>query len=412
MRLGVLSQWYDPEPGGGAVPGVLARGLAGRGHDVRVLTGFPNYPRGQIYPGYRQRWRHLERPGSGVSVRRVPLVPSHDQNPATRAANYLSFGASAAAQVDRTFADRDALWVYNSPATVGAVARGVSRRQRLPFLLHVMDVWPDSVLDSGMLSGAVARRSIGAALGRVVRRTHEAASLVAVTSPGQRDLLLGRGVPAAKLRYIPVWADEDVFFPRPTERGLLPLPARRAPVVLMYAGAMGHVQRLDVALRAVAAVGADVHLVLVGSGVAEQELRDLARELDADNVHFMGRQPAAAMGELSAAADLHLVSLADTPLMRVTMPSKIQSIMALGKPILATCAGDAAETVRRASAGLAVGPGPGASEEIGGLLRSVVRDPTVLGTWGRAARTYYLAEFAREKALSRVEEGLAAIAGA
>ena len=235
-------------------------------------------------------------------------------------------------------------------------------------------------------------------------RTHDAASIVAVTSPGQLPLLQQRGVPAHKLRYIPVWANEDVFSPRPGDRTLLPAAARRARVVLMYAGAMGHVQRLDTAVRAAAQAGPDLHFVLAGTGVAEQALRRLAQELGATNVHFMGPQPQEGMGDLSAAADVHLVSLDDTPLLRVTMPSKVQSIMALGRPIIAACAGDAADVVEQGGAGVAIVPGD--ETALGGLLNELSSDERQLRDWGTSARRYYDAEFSRDAAVTRVEQAL------
>jgi glycosyltransferase involved in cell wall biosynthesis len=369
-----------------------------------VLTGFPNYPQGKLYAGYKQQWSHLERTGDRSRVRRVPLYPSHSSSSAGRAVNYLSFGLSARMQAGEFLADRDAVWVYNSPAPVGAVARQVARRRGVPYLVHVMDVWPDSVLESGMLAAGPAHRLAETMLSRVVTRTHEAASLIAVTSPGQEELLRSRGVPAAKLRYIPVWANEDVFFPREIDRSLLPEAARGATTVVMYAGAMGHVQRLDAAIRAAAKAGEALHLVMVGGGVAEAGLRELTRELGAANVHFMGSQPADRMGALTAAADVHLVSLADTPLLRVTMPSKIQSIMAAARPIVATCAGDAAEVVERAGAGVAVTPGN--EQELLSVFHSLTEPSDQLQSWGESGRRYYEAEFAKFTAVSRVETAL------
>lgn len=404
MRFGILSQWYDPEPGGGAVPGVLANGLVERGHEVKVLTGFPNYPTGRVYPGYRQRWKHVESPRPRLTVKRTPLYASHDGNPLARSVNYLSFGATALIQSLDHLADRDALWVFNSPAPVGAVARQMARRRDVPVLVHVMDLWPDSVLDSGMLSHGRVHSLANHALGSVVRRTHEAASLVAVTSPGQIAALTERGVPSEKLRYIPVWANEEVFFPQESDRTCLPREARDADVVLMYAGSMGHVQRLDTLIRAVSHTGPAVQLVMAGTGVAESSLRALARDLRANNIHFMGPQPPGSMGRISAAADLHFVSLDDTPLMRMTMPSKVQSIMALGRPILATAAGDAAAVIEAAGAGLALSPG----DEMGlrCALAQLGSSPEQLLTWGQAARAYYESQFSRTRALDRVERAL------
>ena len=144
MRIGILSQWYEPESGGASIPGVLARGLSRRGHDVRVLTGFPNYPTGRIYPGYRQRARHQEVSG-GVTVTRVPLLPNHDSSTAKRAANYGSFAVSASSLGLSEMRKLDALWVYNSPATISLPMWLLRYGAGVPVVLHNMDMWPDSV---------------------------------------------------------------------------------------------------------------------------------------------------------------------------------------------------------------------------------------------------------------------------
>ena len=409
MKIGILSQWFDPEPGPASVPGVLGRGLAERGHSVRVLTGFPNYPVGRVYPGYRQRLDHLEEPSPGIEVRRVPLYPSHDDNAVKRVANYASFATSAALRAVGHLGDADAAWVYNSPAPVGAVASRLSRKTGLPFLLHVMDVWPDSVLQSGMMKGGVVHRGAERGLNRMVGGTYAAAAAIAVTSPGQLELLASRGVPEERLRYVPVWADEDLFFPRPPDRGLLPPEARDASMVVMYAGAMGHVQKLDTAVRAAAAArDAGVHLVMVGSGIAADGLRRLAHELSADNVHFVGSRPPGAMGDLTAAADLHLVSLADTPLLRVTMPSKLQAIMASARPILASCVGDAADVTQRAGAGIAVPPGDLA--RMTAVLRDLATEPELLRTFGESGRRHDESTASRARSVSSVEDILREIA--
>jgi colanic acid biosynthesis glycosyl transferase WcaI len=404
----MLSQWFGPEPGAATVPTVLANGLVDRGHDVRVLTGFPNYPTGRVYPGYRQSLRFRETPRERLELRRVPLYASHDQRAAQRALNYTSFAGSALALGARDLADRDAIWVYNSPATVPLVADRVRRRRGVPYLLHIMDVWPDSVLDSGMLSGGRAADAVDRILTSMVRKGYDGASKIAVISPGQIDLLVSRGVPSRLLSYCPVWADERVFFPRPTDRSKLPAAARDASKVLMYAGALGHVQGLDAAVRSAAAVrDTGLHLVLVGSGIAEDGLRSLATELGTDNIHFMGRRDPQEMGELGAAADVHLVSLADTPLLRLTMPSKLASVMAMGRPVILSGAGDAARVVAESGAGVVT--------DSVGTLEQTLRDvaacgPSELEAWGRAGRDYYEKQFSEAHGIAHVEAMLAEIA--
>jgi glycosyltransferase involved in cell wall biosynthesis len=266
-----------------------------------------------------------------------------------------------------------------------------------------MDVWPDSVLGSAMLRTGRARQVAERALTGLVSRTYDEASLIAVTSPGQLDLLRSRGVPGAKLRYAPVWADEDIFYPRPATRDLLPEGARDASLVVMYAGSMGHVQNLRAAVEAVAAVrDVGVHLVLVGGGIAEQDLRARAAGLRAENVHFLGSVPQAAMGPLSAAADLHLVSLADTPLLRVTMPSKVQASLMAGRPVLAHVAGDAAELIEANDAGLAAAPGD-PTATVAAVTRLTGMPDEQLAQMGAAARRCFEQTFSEEVGSRRLE---------
>jgi glycosyltransferase involved in cell wall biosynthesis len=306
----------------------------------------------------------------------------------------------------RHLADADALWVFNSPATVPLVAEGVRKRYGVPYLLHIMDVWPDSVLESGMVGSSSARGVANRMLTSLVRRGYEGASTIAVTSPGQLSLLTSRGVPANRLEYCPVWADESVFHPQPCDRTLLPEKARSAGKVLMYAGALGHVQGLDTAVRAAAAArSTGLHLVLVGSGIAEAGLRSLAESLQADHVHFLGRRSPDEMGALGSAADVHLVSLVDNPLLRVTMPSKLPSIMALGKPVIMCGAGDAADVVKDAGAGVVTAAG--SVEEFADVLRRITDcEERELVAWGRAGRAYYERVFSKASGVSHVESML------
>src|SRR5664279_81046 len=148
MRVGLLTQWFDPEPGPAALPGVLARALVSRGHSVQVVTGFPNYPSGAVAAGYHVRRRSDENL-DGVSVRRVALYPSHDSSTVGRMANYASFGASAVVSGLNALRDVDALWVGNSPITVAWPMWAAKLTMNIPSVVHIMDLWPDTYLISG-----------------------------------------------------------------------------------------------------------------------------------------------------------------------------------------------------------------------------------------------------------------------
>ncbi len=412
MRVGLLTQWYDPEPGPAALPGALARGLARRGHDVRVLTGFPNYPTGRIAPGYRIRRRSDEVDDAGVRVRRVALYPSHDRSALRRLGTYGSFAASAVASGGDTLRGLDALWVSNSPITVSLPMWYARHVHRVPVVLHVLDLWPDSAYASGFVgtggAGSLLARGMGGWCGAMYR----SAERIAYISPGVGELLVRRGVPERKLLHIPMWADESAT---PTDHRDLrtELGLRDEQVVLVYAGTMGEAQGLDALLDAVALVD-DPRLVclLAGSGVCEQRLHRQADELGLANVRFLGRLPAERMPALMRAGDAHVVSLRPGGMSAYTMPSKVQAILAAGRAMLVVAEGDAAAVAVDSGAGRTASPRDPSS------IADAIRDLCQLGReklelLGRAGREFYDREYSLASGVRRVEAALeAAAAGA
>lgn len=348
MKIGIVSQWYPPEPP--TIPADVARELAARGHQVRVLTGFPNYPHGTLYEGYQQRWSTVESQ-NGVQVRRAPLYTSHDSSGLKRAANYLSFAVTSAV-ASGFLKGADVVYVYLTPATVFAAPALLQAVHGIPSVVHVQDVWPDSVTASPMIPRGLAGRAIDAALTTAVRRIYRSAAGIAVIAPSMRELLVERGAAPEKIRVVLNWANEGLFRPVTAKADI----GRRERCTFMYAGAMGPFQNVGDTVCAAAAVADVADLVLVGSGIEEDTARRMAADLKADNVRFLGRRPAAEMAALYAAADFQLVTLRDLPMFRGTIPSKLQAALACGSPVLVSVPGDCAELVEREGVGLACPP--------------------------------------------------------
>ena len=403
MKIGIVSQWYPPEPA--FIPGSLAAELARRGHDVRVLTGFPNYPGGDVYPGYRQRWTH-RRQQDGVTVRRVPLYPSHDNSGLRRAANYLSFAATSTVAALPYLGGADVIYVYHPPATAAAAAMLVHLARRIPVVLHVQDVWPDAITASSMAPQGVTGRLLHQTVAASMRRLYAAAAAVVVIAPSLRELLIDRGVDPAKTHTSLNWTDEAVFRPQ--------LPAADTDLVrpdrctVMFAGNFGHFQGLDTAVRAAAASARhDLDLLLVGSGVQETNLRALAAEIGADNVRFADRRPAAQVASLHAAADFQLVSLRAMPMLRAVIPSKLPAAMACGSPVIISAAGDTATIVDTADAGLVCPPeDPDALAQR--FLDAAVMTDRDRQAFGKRARTGYDTSMRMQLGVDRIERLLAA----
>lgn len=364
MRILILTQWYPPEPA--VLLQELAQSLQARGHHVTVLTGFPNYPSGRLYPGYKLCLRQRELL-AGVPVVRVPLYPEHSRSGVRRALNYLSFALSAAVLGPLTVPKPDVVFVYHPPLTIGIPAFVLSRLWRVPFVYQIQDMWPETLAATGMFNN---RRLLNW-IARFAKWIYGKAHSILVISPGFRQNLLGKGTPAEKVHVISNWVDPSTYYraePDPRLAAELGLSGR---FNVMFAGNLGEAQGLETVLEAArllqeepVTAGVSAHraeiqrpqFVLVGDGVALPRLKEMAAQNRLDNVRFLGRYPAQEMPRLYALADVLLVHLKDDPLFRITIPHKTLAYLGSGKPILAAVAGDVAELVESVGAGVTCPP--------------------------------------------------------
>lgn len=389
LRTLFLTQWFDPEPG--AMRGLpLAKWLAQRGHDVEVLTGFPNYPGGKVYPGYEISWRQRE-VMEGIPVVRVPLYPSHDTNPLHRVANYGSFALSAATIGAASVKRADVGFVYHPPPTVGFPAIVLRALRGIPFVYHIADMWPESVVESGLVGDSRGRAVVESLLHAWCNTVYRAAAAITVLSPGFKRLLIERGVPAEKIHVIYNWTDEVMFRPVPRNEALAQELGLRPGFRVVYAGNMGVFQGLESVLDAAALLKdlPDVSFVFVGTGQEEDKLKARAQSMGLSNVTFVGRRQAWEMPEINALADCLLVHLRDLPFFAATVPSKTQVSLASGRPVIMGVRGDAADIIERAGAGLTCTP------EDPQALAAAVRDlrsrpESERALMGARGREYYL----------------------
>jgi len=330
-----------------------------------------------------------------VPVLRVPLYPSHDPSARGRVANYTSFALSAATLGAALVGRGDVAYVYHPPATVGLPAIVLKALRGIPFVYHIADMWPESVVDSGMLGNGALRRGVERLLSRWCHAVYRHSSTITVLSPGFKQLLVDRGVPADKIRVIYNWTDEAMFFPHGRDETLARELGLDGHFNIVYAGNLGPFQGLSTVVRAAARVRGlrGIQVVIVGGGQQEVELRELARTLGADNVRFTGRRPYEEMPQICALADVLLVHLKDLPFFRWTIPSKTQVALACGRPVLMAVNGDAADIVRKADAGVTCTP-----EDDVELARAMITlaetGQDELEAMGRRGRRFYLDEMA------------------
>lgn len=350
-RLILLTQWFDPEP---TFKGLLyAKALQRSGYDVEVVTGYPNYPGGKIYDGYRMRLLKREKI-DGIMITRLPLYPSHDSRQILRALNYASFCLSAIFYLLLLARKANVLYAYHPPLTVGIAAAVAKLFRRTPTVLDIQDIWPDTLTATGMVKTPRLIRWIGlACLWTYARVSH-----IVVLSPGFKRLLIQRGVPESKISVIYNWADEKAIEIAGASRPeVMPDNGRFR---LLFAGNMGLAQNLDVVLDAakiVSGQAAFVEFCFVGDGVDADRIRQRASNENITNVRFFPKVPMSEVGAYLAAADALLVHLRPDPLFEITIPSKTQAYMSVGRPIVMAVEGDAAQLIKDARAGLVAKPG-------------------------------------------------------
>jgi glycosyltransferase involved in cell wall biosynthesis len=345
-RVLLLTQWFDPEPTFKGL--VFARELVAQGFEVEVVTGFPNYPGGKLYPGYRIKLIQRE-VIDGVTVTRVPLYPSHGQSGIGRVLNYISFAASSLLYGLFGAKKPDVIYAYHPPLTVGIAAAFIRLLRRVPVVYDIQDMWPDTLRATGMFSNEKALSVISRVCDWVYRRVDQ----IVVLSPGFKRLLVERRVPGAKVDVIYNWCAEDMVCATATE------PPSNFPEAsrfrILFAGNMGKAQALETVVSAAELLSErapDVMFVLLGGGVEVENLKKQVASKKLSNVTFLPGVPMSEVGNYLANADALLVHLKKDPLFTITIPSKTQAYMAAGKPILMAVDGDAADLVRDADCGV------------------------------------------------------------
>lgn len=351
MRILIITQNYVPEPD--PKMHILAKGLVGLGHTVTVLTGFPNYPQGKIYSGYRQKiWQ--KEIIDGVKIIRVPLFPDRSRSAVRRVMNYLSFPLTASLLGPFLCGKTDIIMVYHPPITLGIPALILRFSKKASFVFEIQDMWPETLSATGMVSNHFILNLTS----KFALSIYKKASAITVISPGFAENLQQKGVDPQKLKVFYNWAYEGSFPLADKDPELAKKWGMSGCFNVLYAGNMGPAQGLSNVIDAAFLLKdlKNLQFVFVGSGVDRAMLEQKAVEKKLKNVKFLPRIPMYDMPKLYALSDAVLVHLVADPLFKITIPGKTQSSLLSGRPIIISVQGDAADLVLKAGAGLAAKP--------------------------------------------------------
>lgn len=401
MRILVVSQYFWPES---FIINDLVKTLRDQGHTVVVATGKPNYPDGVIFAGYTAGGTQHEMFDSNIEVFRVPLRPRGRGRGADLFRNYLSFAWSGFWRFPRLVSRcaPDAIVVYApSPITAAIAAIPLKRTTRAHLAIWIQDLWPESLRATGYVEHAALLRPVG----MLVRAIYACADTLLVQS---------RAFAAPVARY----ASEQkiVYYPNSmrvtddggTEEASLPLELVEVlgrHFCVVFAGNIGSVQAVPSIIEAAGLLRdlPEVRLVLIGSGSMSRWVQDQQRALRLDNLVTFGRLPMSAMPSVYRQAGALLVTLKKDDVISRTVPSKLQAYLAAGRPVIAALAGEGAQIVSDARAGLTCTPDDGAAlaETIRAMYSATAADRKAMGEAGSA---YFAQHFEMDRQAARLIE--------
>ncbi len=397
MRILILTQYFWPES---FKINDLALALKERGHQISVLTAKPNYPTGNFSKGYtffnkgKEKWNDIE-------VHRSPIIPRGKGNGLQLFVNYISFAIFASIKLLFVRNKFDKIFVYEpSPVTVGIPAIVAKYKFNAPIYFWVQDLWPESI----SAAGGVKNKTVLVFLNGLTKFIYQHCHKVLVQSKAFLPYILNQNVDKSKLIYYPNSTEKYYKELSPDESLIKTLPSG---VKIIFAGNIGESQSFETLLNAALILKNEdiqVHWLILGDGRMREFVNQKIKELNLlDTFHLLGEYPSTDMPKYFSCADALIVSLKKNPIFAHTIPSKIQSYLACGKPILTSLDGEGSRIIEEAKAGFT-----SPSEDPISLAATVkkflalsIEEQKILG---KNARKYFIAEFERELLVDRLED--------
>lgn len=406
MQILIYSYNYQPEPIGIApLLTELAEGLVKRGHEVRVVTGMPNYPQRQIYEEYRGKL-YLTEVINGVTIQRSYLWIRPEPNLIDRLLLEASFVLTSLGNAFRGKRP-DVILLTSPPLPVVVPAAFLGWIYRCPVILNLQDILPDAAVHIGLLKNPKLIRIFE----RLEKFAYRVATKITVIADGFVDNLIDKSVPKSKIEVIPNWVDVNFIHPMPTENNAFrKVNQLTDKFVVLYSGNIARTQGLSTVINAAVRLRhiPDIAIVIVGEEKALQHLKLYCDTCKASNVILLPLQPRSTLPEMLASADIGLV-IQKQNVISFNMPSKIQVLLASGRAIVASVPanGPAARAVQQSGGGLVIPPeNPGI---LAATILELYENPNRVKDLGENSRKYAINHYSFEQALDRYEKLFAAV---
>lgn len=395
MKILVVCQHYWPEPY--PLPDICEE-LVKRRHTVHLITDVPNYPMGTVYPGYKNHQRRREE-HNGVKITRTFTI-ARRHNLVSRVLNYYSYAISSTLCTKSLKEDYDVVFTnQTSPVMMSSAAFAYAKKHGKKVVMYCMDLWPACLAAGGLSETSPIYRFFG----KVSKKLYNKADRILITSQMFRDYLMQQhGVDNEKIAYLPQYAAAD-FEAAETEQ------IQKQTIDLMFAGNIGAAQSISTIIEAADILKEQKELRwhIVGDGSELENIKALAESKQLTNVIFHGRKPPEEMSKYYTMADAMLVTLMKDRFISLTLPGKVQTYMAAGKPVLGAANGEIPNVIAAAQCGYCA-----KAEDAAGLAK-------VVGNFiynnnkkqlGENAKQYYQEHFTRQRFMETLEIQLKAFA--
>jgi glycosyltransferase involved in cell wall biosynthesis len=382
LKILFFSHYFPPEVNAPATRVFqMGRRWVRAGHEVQVITCAPNVPTGKVYDGYRNRPIQHETV-EGIRVTRTWTFLAPNKGSVRRSLNYISYLFSAG--LAGLFTRNPDLIIATTPQFFcGWTGALVARLRRVPFVLEVRDLWPESIVAVNAMKPGLAIRF----LGWLEQKLYAAAGLIVTVGDGYRSRLIERGVPSSKIAVITNGVDRETLKPGARDESLREKFGLAGKFVCAYVGTIGMACGLDVVLRAATLLKQqgrnDITFLLVGDGAVRDELQDQATGQELDNIIFAGLQPKPLIPALLATSDACLVHLRKQELFQSVLPSKLFEAAAMARPVILGVQGSAASLLTDMNGGICIEPEN--EEELCSAVTRLSDDPSLARRMGESA---------------------------
>ena len=375
----------------------LSRHWAAAGHEVTVLTGFPNHPTGVVPPEYRAKLRRLvmRENVDGVKVVRTWLLPAANRGSYQRMMNYGSFCISSA--LTGLFIPRPDVVIATSPQLlVGLSGWWLARAKRVPFVFEVRDLWPESLIAVGMgRPDSILHRVLAKLAGFLYAKSDH----IVVVTPAFKDHLIRHWcVPPEKISIVENGVETDLFRPGPPDEQLRRELGLEGKFVVSYIGTMGMAHGLETLIESAAGLqqsAPQVMFLLVGEGAEKDRIIALAKSRVLTNMHFVDQQVREKIPDYIRLSNACLVLLRKTELFKTVIPTKMLEFMSCGVAVILVVDGQARQVVEEAQAGLFVEPG--VPKVLAEAVIQLANDAELRQSLGANGRQYIVQHFSRQQ---------------